>query len=513
VKYVILLLLLSPGSVTKAQPGQVNMSPKVDLGLQSVAVEVPSKYSSVFPSGKNLWIPQGYKARVFYAGGLTKPRSICFSPKGVLYVSDMRSGGLGVVYALPDSNQDGIADTAIVVASGFTYNHDLKFYKGDLYVTETTKVWKCRDTDQDGIYETKTVFISNIAGGATTGHYTRTIVFDSLNQKVYLSIGSSCNVCRENDRAIIEQYNDDGSGKRTYATGIRNAVGMTLHPVTNRLWANNNGSDNKGNELPPEWIDLIRDGGFYGWPFAYANQVWFTFDAPAEYAALKPITAIDSGRVASMLEPAALIRAHSAPLGIHFLNSSFALQFRKGFLNSLHGSWNTTSPNDFRGYSILFAHLGSDQDTTVNYVSDFCTGFLTDTVNRIYWGRPVGLAVNNKASVFFSSDESSRFIMELYADGPTGIEQPMLPKTFIGKAYPNPSREEFILPLVLHEKSLVQLTVYDMLGRKLISGPGKEMPAGEYQEVIRWGGLAEGFYIIRLECGADLSVQKIYHSR
>ncbi len=145
------------------------------------------------------------------------------------------------IYALPDANHDGIADTAIVVSQGYTNNHDVKFYNGYMYVTESTTVWECTDADDDGIYESKTAFITGIPGGGN--HVTRTIVFDSTNHKMYLSIGSSCNVCRESNRAIIEQYNDDGTGGITYATGTRNAVGMALHPATNRLWANNNGSD------------------------------------------------------------------------------------------------------------------------------------------------------------------------------------------------------------------------------------------------------------------------------
>jgi glucose/arabinose dehydrogenase len=220
----------------------VYTTPLKGLALRKVKVEIPPQFKSAVDTSKfYVNLPPGYYARLFYAGGLVRPRFMSFDEKGVLYVSDMVSNLQGKVYALPDKNNDGIADTAIVAASGFTNNHDVKFYKGSMYITESNRVNKLEDLNNDGIFETRTNFISNIPYGS--GHFTRTIVFDSLDHKAYLSIGSSCNVCRDSNRAIIEQYNDDGTGKRTYATGIRNAVGMTLHPVTNKLWADNNGSD------------------------------------------------------------------------------------------------------------------------------------------------------------------------------------------------------------------------------------------------------------------------------
>ena len=83
---------------------------------------------------------------------------------------------------------------------------------------------------------------------------------------------------RESTRALIEEFEWDGTGRRTYASGVRNAVGMTLHPRTGKLWANNNGSDRQGNNIPPEWVDIVRDQGFYGYPVAYNHQVWFDLD-------------------------------------------------------------------------------------------------------------------------------------------------------------------------------------------------------------------------------------------
>lgn len=476
-----------------AQPGTVNMTPVQSLNLNQVAVELPAKFNGKFPAGKTLKIPAGYKVKVFYAGGLGKPRFMSFDPQGVLHVADQVNN---VVYAMPDKNNDGVADTSFIAASGFLNCHDVKFYKGAMYVTEATRVWKCVDTNADGVYESKSIFINNIgAGAASGGHSTRTIVFDSINQKIYLSIGSSCNVCRESLRATIEEYNDDGTGKRTYASGIRNAVGMALHPANNKLWANNNGSDNQGNEIPPEWIDIIRDGGFYGHPFAYGNQVWSNFSSTAhnDYKALLPITATDSTKVKLMIEPAALIRAHSAPMALTFLNSSFPNTMRNGMLSALRGSWN--SPQSFRGYKVVYLDLNSPGDTTVNYVADFIDGFLTDTINRVYWGRPVGLLADKAGNIYLSSDETNKFILKISPEFANGIEE----KENHGfNIFPNPGKlnnSELTVKLSENYKmdSKEQIRVINMLGETLfVTNLEKE------ETIINISSLAPGLYFIRI---------------
>lgn len=148
--------------------------------------------------------------------------------------------------------------------------HDIKFFNNALYAAQERSVLRLIDTNKDGFYETRSTFIDQIAEGAAQpggGHTTRTILFDSLHDKMYLSIGSRCNVCRWDTinntdylRARIEQWNIDGTGRKTFAYGIRNSVGLMLRD--GKVWGANNGSDNQGNEIPPEWIDVIRENGF-----------------------------------------------------------------------------------------------------------------------------------------------------------------------------------------------------------------------------------------------------------
>ena len=501
--YITILCFLFLSGLIFSQSAQ--LTPIGDIGMHKVDVYVPAKFATTFPKEKTLNVASKYTVSVFQAGGLNKPRFMTFSPSGVLHVCDM---GAGTVLALPDVNRDGIADTVITVASGFTNNHDVKFYKGAMYVTETTRIWKCTDTNGDGIYETKVVFISKVGNNSTAGHVTRTIVFDSINHKIYLSIGSSCNVCREDDRAIIEQYNEDGTGRRVFASGTRNAVGMALHPVTNQLWANNNGSDNQGNEVPPEWIDIVRDNGFYGHPFAYGSGVWFNFNAQPDYKALLPITATDSAKVARMIQPAALIRAHAAPMAIEFLNSKAGAPLQHGFITALRGSWNTTSPNDFRGYKVIYGHLSSDQDTTVDYVADFCSGFLTDTVNRVYWGRPVGIATDADGKIYISSDEGNKFILVLTPDNIIGLndENRVLAASTI---YPNPAKDEFKLSITLTQTSKVSAVLYDITGKELISLMDLTLPAGTHNQQLNVNGLSAGYYLLKINAGNSIYNHKL----
>jgi glucose/arabinose dehydrogenase len=432
------------------------VTPVQSLNLQTVSVEVPAQFQSELPLNYTVKLPPGFGARIFYAGGLNKPRFLSFDANGVLHMAD-QSGGK--VFAFPDANKDGIADAAIEAATGFSNSHDVTFYNGNMYVTETTRVWKLTDANNDGVYEQRVVFIDNIGQGAAGGgHSTRTILFDSLHQKAYLSIGSSCNVCRETLRACIDEYNIDGTGRRTFATGVRNAVGLAQHPVTGKIWANNNGSDRQGTFIPPEWIDIVREDGFYGHPFAYGNKTWFNFNAHPDYQALLPITAADSDNVDRLVFPAALIEAHSAPMALTFLNGTFPPAMQHGIITALRGSWNT--PNDYSGYKLMYLHLDNAQDSTADYAADFCTGFITDTVNRVFWARPVGLAINAQGSIFMSSDEGSRFIMEIYNTNPSGLNDVNSNPSF--SLYPNPAGEKFYIDYRLRPESI---TLFDALGR------------------------------------------------
>lgn len=394
------MLVSCSGDVISQPPDSV-MTPRVSAGLVRIPLRVAAQFTGDVGGDRSLFLPRGWRIQVFYAGGLSKPRFLAWSPDSVLHVADLSAGR---ILALPDRDHDGVADSSYVAASN-VYAHDVKFYRGSMYAAETGRVLKLDDHDGDGRYETRSVLVDGIPTGGN--HTTRTIVFDPVRRKLYLSIGSSCNVCRETNRAIIREYNDDGTGGRTYATGIRNAVGMSLNPVTGALWATNNGSDMQGNDVPPEWITVIRDGGFYGHPIAYADQRYFDFSATGEYSALLPITPEDSARVRSMQRFGALVTAHSAPMAIEFSNASMPAGFQTGAFVALRGSWNRTPPS---GYRLVYLAFGNATDTVATSVADVMASDTLPGENTIDWMRPVGVETDSRGNIYLTSDDRTRAV-------------------------------------------------------------------------------------------------------
>jgi len=498
--------VLLAAATAGAQPGTVPMTPHETVPLVSTEVTVPATYEGMFQGGRRLNLPEGWHVNVFHAGGLVKPRFLAWGPDSVLYVADV---GAGKILAMHDSDpRDGVADNVVVAATD-AFGHDLEFYNGDMYVAEQTRVLKLSDMDDDGVYETRSVFIDGIPGGGN--HTTRTIVFDSLNQKVYISIGSSCNVCREDDRAIIAQYNIDGTGRRVYATGVRNAVGMTLHPRTGRLWATNNGHDNQGNDIPAEWIDLVREDGFYGWPFAYGYQVYNDFTRGADYQALLPITAEDSARVRSMVSPGALVQAHSALMAIEFPanNGAFPEKYGRGAFVVSRGSWNRQPPT---GYKVMYLDFTDDQDTVADYVSDFLTGFLTDS-SGTNWGRPVGLESDMRGNLYLTLDDGSESVLFITRDEPSGIGHEPTGSaggTAFTEVYPNPTSGRVTVRFTLQFPARVTLALLDLNGN-LVKTPVRDRAAGTGEGSISFetADLPAGTYLYRLSAGETLATGRV----
>ncbi|MES2765642.1 MAG: T9SS type A sorting domain-containing protein [Bacteroidota bacterium] len=450
---------------TKAQPailvGEVPMTPISNLQLFPQKVQIPDKFKGMAGvSDMTVNLPEGWTASLYYANTslLKKPRFMAWSPDSVLHISDISSGR---ILALRDINNDGAADTAVTVASNIFAN-SIEFYNGALYAAQEFDVLKLTDENGDGIYEKTTVFIKDIPGNG--GHYTRTITFDKANKKMYLSIGSSCNICRENNRSIIEEYNDDGTGKRTYATGVRNAVGMTIHPVTGKLWANNNGSDLQGENIPPEWIDIVRENGFYGFPIAYHHQNYFNF-AIGGYNSLLPITAADSTRVRSMKLPGALVQAHSAPMQMQFSNNSFPTDFQNGAFVVLRGAWNTSQPNGSKpGYKVVYLRFDSPTDTIASSVTDLITGF--QTAGGV-WARPVGLAIDQKGNIYLGSDDLTKFIIKITPQKQTGINEENSFKSGSFTLSPNPASGNILLKLPDSGFTNAAVEIFNILGEKI----------------------------------------------
>ncbi len=333
---------------------------------------------------RRMVLPDGFSVTV-YASDLPGARMLHLTPKGDLLVSMPNSGRITLVER--DRNGTGQSPGRRAILTGLNRPHGLELYKDWLYVAETDAIGRVLFDNEPGkISGDFERIVTDLPEGGN--HWSRTIHFgpDGL---MYVSIGSSCNVCEEADprRASIIRFNPDGSNGEIYATGLRNTVGFTWRPGTNELYGVDNGRDLLGDDFPPCELNRIEKGKFYGWPYANGNQVADPDFGKGNAQKIKGSTA--------PLHPFA---AHTAPLSITFLkNKSLPPIYYGAAIVALHGSWNRSQKI---GYQLVSLHF----DTTGN-VTDrpFLTGFER---NGNVIGRPVDVIEDTDGSLFVSDDYS-----------------------------------------------------------------------------------------------------------
>jgi glucose/arabinose dehydrogenase len=351
------------------------------------------------PEGARPKVPVGFKVDEF-ATGLNNPRNIITAPNGDLFVAESNRNR---VRLLRDADGDGKPEVNTIFAENLTLPFGLAFYPNGanpqyLYVANTDSVvripYKSGDTTASGA---PTTIVPDIPGGGRLrggGHWTRDVKFSPDNKKMYVSVGSMTNVhenpqANEERRAAILEYNPDGTGGRTFASGIRNAVGLAFNPVTRELWCSVNERDGLGDHLPPEYITHVQEGGFYGWPWYYIgpNQ-----DPRHEgkHPELKD----------KVIVPDVLVQSHSASLGMTFYTGrQFPAEYRNEAFAAEHGSWNRARRT---GYKVIRVPMRNGKAT--GEYEDFMTGFVTTEGD--VWGRPVGVTVGKDGSLFVSDDGS-----------------------------------------------------------------------------------------------------------
>ena len=337
-------------------------------------------------------LPPGFQVEIF-ARDLNGPRFIAFSPDGVLYVADR---GNKRIVALPDEDSDGQADSVRVFADDIESPHSLVFHENALFVGVPSGVIRLQDRDGDGISDEREILIDDYP---TNGHSTRTVIF-LPDGRMAVSVGSSCNVCEEADprRAAVVIYDGpQATGERIFASGLRNAVGLAIHPETGELWATNNGRDMMGDDLPPETIEIVREGEDYGWPRCHSGRIE---DPDLGYP----------GSCEGVNGPLVEMQAHSAPLGLAFyMEDAFPSEYQDDLFIAFHGSWNRSVPT---GYKIV--RLPLDDGIPTGPVEDFATGWLDEETGQVS-GRPVGLAVGPDGALY-ASDDAGGFIYRITYD-------------------------------------------------------------------------------------------------
>lgn len=341
--------------------------------------------------------PKGFAVGQF-ATGLNNPRKIIAAPNGDVFVAESMPGRIRV---LRDADGDGKPETNEVYASGLSLPFGIAFYPPGpkpthVYVANTNSVvrFAYNEADTRARARPETV-VPNLPGFGRLrggGHWTRDIVFSLDGKKLFVSVGSFSNVGddeKEKRRADILVFDPDGKDEKIYAWGIRNAVGLAIHPRTGQLWASVNERDALGDHLVPDYVTHIEEGGFYGWPWYYIGP----HQDPrheGKHTELK-----DQVKV-----PDVLIQSHSASLCMTFYTGNqFPEPYRDSAYAAQHGSWNRSRRT---GYKVVRIPM-KDGKATGEY-EDFLVGFVTRE-GRV-WGRPVGIAEARDGSLLVTDDGS-----------------------------------------------------------------------------------------------------------
>jgi glucose/arabinose dehydrogenase len=348
-----------PGAVATAAPA-ATAAQAATAAPTSIAATAPPPAGSpapttIVPPADELHVPDGFGVSVFQSK-LRGPRMLALGPDGAVYAAER---GAGRVVRLPDRDGDGLADGVETVADNLDDPSSLAFFQdGSLYVAETTRVLRLSKPDDQGVFRERVAVIDGLPSG---GHSTRTLLFSADWSKLYVSVGSSCNVCAEDDerRASVMVYNPDGSGGEVYARGLRNAVGLAWRPGSAEIWATNNGRDLLGDDQPPETVNAISGPGLdFGWPRCHAGRI-----SDPEFGGGRGCDGVAA--------PAVEMQAHSAPLGLSFgAATQFPAPYRSGLFVAFHGSWNRSEPT---GYKVVFIPLDGAK---AGAVQDFATGWL-----------------------------------------------------------------------------------------------------------------------------------------
>jgi glucose/arabinose dehydrogenase len=362
------------------------------------------------PAGATPKVPAGFKIALF-ADGLSGPRIIRVAPNGDIFVAETQAGRIRVLRPSDDGGKPAAND---VYASRLNHPFGIAFFPSNdpqwVYVANTNGVvrFPYRAGDMKASASPESV-VANLPAGY--GHSTRDIVFTKDDHRMLVSVGSASNDGEgmgqppdglasfaaahplgaawgeETDRAAVLAFDPDGKNQTLYATGIRNCVGLAIQPATGAPWCSTNERDGLGDDLVPDYVTSVKEGGFYGWPWYYIGS----HEDPRHPGARADLKD-------KVTTPDVLLQAHSASLGLTFYDAGqFPAEYRGDAFAAEHGSWNRSKRT---GYKVIRIRM-RDGVPTGEY-EDFATGFVVN--DREVWGRPVGIAVARDGSLLISED-------------------------------------------------------------------------------------------------------------
>jgi glucose/arabinose dehydrogenase len=374
-----------------------------------------------WPEGRTPVAAQGFRVQAF-AAGLNHPRWLYRLPNGDILVAETNA----------PPQPEGLKEDA---GGGFrAWAQGLVMKKAGARTPSPNRILLLRDTDGDGVAETRTVFLENLMspfGMALVGdtlyvanadavvafpyrtgqtrieaaprkvadlpagrnhHWTKSLVASADGSRLYVGVGSNSNIGEngmdeETDRAAILEINPATGARRVYASGLRNPVGLAWQPDSGKLWVSVNERDELGNDLVPDYMTSVTPGAFYGWPFSYYGQ---TVDERVEPQ--------NPDLVARALRPDYALGAHTASLGLTFGEGTlFPARYRGGAFVGQHGSWNRKPRN---GYRVLFVPFANGMPS--GPPEDILTGFISAQDKAM--GRPVGVQFDRTGALLVADD-------------------------------------------------------------------------------------------------------------
>ena len=364
--------------------------------------------------------PSGFTVTKF-AEGLEHPRWIYVGSNGDIFVAEsntilkgllkfgakisrkIKTQHIGVsanrITMFRDADKDGVPEQRFVFAENLNQPFGMLILNNNFYVGNTDALlqfnYKTGDTKLNGPGKA----IVSLPAGNYNRHWARNIITNKKGDKIYIAVGSGTNVAEkglENEirRADILEVNPDGSGERIYAAGLRNPVGMDWAPGTNVLWTAVNERDELGDELVPDYLTCVKEGGFYGWPFAYYGQ----HEDPRMKDQQRP------DLVSKSITPDVSLGSHTASLGLVFYDkTAFPAKYRNGAFIGQHGSWNR---KELSGYKVVFVPFANGKPS--GQPEDFLTGFQVEgSTDSEVRGRPVCVALLADGSMLVTDDVSN----------------------------------------------------------------------------------------------------------
>ena len=358
---------------------------------------------------------EGFKIEKF-SGNFENPRWMYATPNGDILVAESNSnhsllekiGGFLIgasksnnlknsadrISLLRDTNGDGIPDIHVTFLSGLNQPFGMLVLGNWFYVANTDALWRYPYSTGDANITAKGEKIVDLPAGKHNRHWTRNIIANKEGTKIYIAVGSGSNVAengisQELLKADILEVNPDGTDLRVFASGLRNPVGMGWAPGTNTLWTVVNERDELGDDLVPDYLTSVKDGGFYGWPYVY-----FGYHEDPRVKDPKPQV------VENTIMPDVGLGPHTASLGLVFYqNKTFPSKYHEGAFIAQHGSWNRSV---LSGYKVIFVPFKNGQPS--GPPEDFLTGFIADLDEDKVYGRPVGLLVQDDGSLLITDD-------------------------------------------------------------------------------------------------------------